>query len=303
MPRVSTTGVTLLLAAAQATALAAQDDRSRHAAPARADTAVTAAAGPSWLTHLGIRFDDTSLGRGSSRYGAAPDEPAVMRKPVTLAVERTVTLTGADLYRLNCQACHRAEGTGAPPEVRSVLPAVQGSSLAMMRAQLQRDGRMAVGTPQSRSTEARDALYRRIRLGGEHMPPRGHLREPELDALYAYLSGLAHTPDAPAPRRVAVSWAHLGEHVIKGTCHICHDAAGPPPTSRALLEGAIPPLSALLSGTPVAEFVNKVRSGAPVYMGDPPRHYRGRMPVYDYLTDQEIAAGYAFLSAYPPRAK
>jgi mono/diheme cytochrome c family protein len=302
MPRVPTTGVTALLAAALTTALAAQADRSRPAA-ANADPAVTAVAGPGWLAHLGVRFDDTSLGRGSSRYGAAPDEPATLRKPLALAVERHVSLTGADLYRLNCQACHRAEGTGAPPEVRSVLPAVQGSSLAMMRAQLQRDGRMAVGTPQSRSAEARAALYRRIRLGGEHMPPRAHLREPELDALYAYLSGLAHAPDAPAPRRVTVSWAHLGEQVIKGTCHICHDAAGPPPTSRALLEGAIPPLSALLTGTPVAEFVNKVRSGAPVYMGEPPRHYRGRMPVYDYLNDQEIAAGYAFLSAYPPRAQ
>jgi len=302
MPRVPTTGVTALLAAALTTALAAQADRARPA-PANADPAVTAVAGPGWLAHLGIRFDDTSLGRGSSRYGAAPDEPAVMRKPVALTVERHVSLTGADLYRLNCQACHRAEGTGAPPEVRSVLPAVQGSSLAMMRAQLRRDGQMAVGTPQARSTEARDALYRRIRLGGERMPPRGHLREPELDALYAYLSGLAHAPDAPPQRRVTVSWAHLGEHVIKGTCHICHDAAGRPPTSRALLDGAIPPLSALLSDTPVAEFVNKVRSGAPVYMGDPPRHYRGRMPVYDYLSDQEIAAGYGFLSAYPPRAK
>ena len=301
MPRVPTTGVTVLLAAALTTALAAQADRSRPSQP-NADPAVTAVAGPSWLAHLGVRFDDTSLGRGSSRYGAAPDELAVMRKPVALAVERRVSLTGADLYRLNCQACHRAEGTGAPPEVRSVLPAVQGSSLAMMRAQLRRDGRMAVGTPQARSTEARDALYRRIRLGGERMPPRGHLREPELDALYAYLSGLAHAPDAPPQRRVTVSWAHLGEHVIKGTCHICHDATGPRPTSEAiLLQGRIPSLASLLAEKPIADIVEKVRSGAPVSMGNPPFPHRGRMPVFYYLTDTEIVAAYMYLNNYPPK--
>jgi hypothetical protein len=97
MPRVPTTGVTVLLAAALTTALAAQGDRSGRSAPSHADPAVTAVAGPSWLAHLGVPFDNTSLGRGSSRYGAAPDEPAVMRKPVALAVEGTITLTGADL--------------------------------------------------------------------------------------------------------------------------------------------------------------------------------------------------------------
>lgn len=293
MPRVTTTGLALLLAGTLTAGISARQDRG----------VVTAVAGPSWLTHLGIPFRDTSLGRGSGRYGASPNDPAVVRQPAAVAVARAVSLSGADLYRLNCQACHRAEGTGAPPEVRSVLPAVQGSSLAMMRAQLRRDGRLAVGTPQSRSQEARAALYRRIRLGGQHMPPRGYLGEAEIDALYAYLGGLAGAPDAPLPVRVTVSWPHLGEHVVKGTCHICHDAVGPPPTSRALLEGAIPSLAALLIATPVAEFVNKVRTGAPVYMGDPPLHYRGRMPVYDYLKDQEIAAGYAFLAAYPPQTK
>src|SRR3954468_24535437 len=79
---------------------------------------VTPVSGPSWLHHLGIRYDDTSLGRGSGRYGASPDAPAVARPRVERFVARTVQLSGADLFRLDCQACHRAEGTGAPPEVR-----------------------------------------------------------------------------------------------------------------------------------------------------------------------------------------
>src|SRR5262245_24258857 len=109
------------------------------AAPPPTASGVTPVAGPSWLNHLGIPFRDTSLGRGSGGYGPSPSDPAVERQPVALSIDRSVTLTGADLYRLNCQACHHAEGTGAPPEVRSVLPAVQGSSLEMMRKQLQRD--------------------------------------------------------------------------------------------------------------------------------------------------------------------
>ena len=73
---------------------------------------VTPVAGSSWLNRLGINYRDTSLGRGAGRYGPGPNEPAPDRKPLALPLERSVQLTGADLYRLNCQACHRAEGTG-----------------------------------------------------------------------------------------------------------------------------------------------------------------------------------------------
>jgi cytochrome c5 len=302
MHRYRSTGFAFLLVSALTAVVAARGQAVRQPKPPAA-TSVTPVAGPSWLNHLGIHYGDTSLGRGSGRYGPNPSDLATERKPVALAVERSVPLTGADLYRLNCQACHHAEGTGAPPEVRSVLPAVQGSSLAMMRAQLQKDGRMAVGTPQSRSTEARDALYRRIRQGGQKMPARGYLQDADIDVLYAYLTQLAGAPDAKQQTHVTVSWARLGENVVKGTCHICHDAVGPRPGGRALLEGAIPPLAVLLADKPVAEFVNKVRSGAPVYMGEPPMHYRGRMPVFYYLKDQEIAAAYSFLATYPPQGK
>jgi len=69
-----------------------------------------------------------------------------------------------------------------------------------------------------------------------------------------------------------------------------------------LLQGVIPPLTALLAEKPVADFVTKARSGAPVMAGDPAFHYRGRMPVFPYLQDVEVAAAYMFLVDYPPRA-
>jgi mono/diheme cytochrome c family protein len=266
------------------------------------DPLVTPVSGPSWLNHLGIRYTDTSLGRGAGRYGPAPDA-ATEPKPLLLPATRTAVLTGADLYRLNCQACHRAEGTGAPPEVRSVLPAVQGSSFEIMRRRLQGQTGGATAARQE-SNQAKLDLYRRIQKGGQRMPPRAHLQKAEIDMLYGYLTRLAGTPDAPVESHETMSWARLGENVIKGTCHICHDAVGPRPTGEAaLLQGAIPPLSSLLADKPIVDFVNKVRSGAPVVMSDLPFHYRGRMPVFYYLTDQEIAAAYVFLNTYPPQPK
>jgi hypothetical protein len=89
--------------------------------------------------------------------------------------------------------------------------------------------------------------------------------------------------------------------VVKGTCHICHDAVGPRLSGEALLlKGTIPSLSTVLEDKPVADFIRKVRSGAPVMTKDPVFHYRGRMPVFSYLQDAEVAAAYMFLVDYPP---
>lgn len=273
--------------------------------PAGQGTAVvTAVAGPSWLSHLGIGYRDTSLGRGAGRYGGSPTDLATERKPVVLPVGESVTVTGADLYRLNCQGCHRAEGTGAPPEVRSVLPAVEGSSFEMMRRQLQAQGRAGSAREmQTKAAEAKAALYRRVRTGGQKMPPRGHLTDADIDLLYSYLTELAGARGARVASHTTVSWTRVGENVAKGTCHVCHDAAGPRPSGKALLDGATPPLSSILADKSMADFVNKVRVGAPILMGDLPVHYRGRMPVFYYLKDQEVAAAYLFLARYPPQAK
>ena len=58
----------------------------------------------------------------------------------------------------------------------------------------------------------------------------------------------------------------------------------------------------MLADKPVVDFVDKVRRGAPVVMGDLPFHYRGRMPAFTYLRDQEVAAAYLYLTTYPPHA-
>ncbi len=36
-------------------------------------------------------------------------------------------------------------------------------------------------------------------------------------------------------------------------------------------------------------------------MGTPPALYRGRMPVFTYLTQDEAAAAYFYMMLYPPK--
>jgi mono/diheme cytochrome c family protein len=256
------------------------------AAPAPA--AVTAVAGRSWLHTIGVDYRDTSLGRGAGRYGPNPSDLATDRPALKVTLSPTVTITGADLYRMNCQACHRAEGTGAPPEIKSMLPVVQGSTLQEMRGRV-----------------TRDDLYARIEKGGQKMPPRSHLQRADVDVLYTYLTTLAPgaAKGAAQPKVAAetISADRLGEYVVKGTCHICHDATGPRPSEKAMLEGAIPSLASLMADKSILDFVTKVEHGAPAVMGAPAVPHRGRMPVFYYLTDNEIAAAYKYLHAFPPK--
>jgi mono/diheme cytochrome c family protein len=295
--------------------LAAYNDsdsgQARDSAEKPAEPIVTPVAGPSWLNHLNLTYRDSSLGRGPGRYGRAPGEPAPIEgRPAArdstsaYVAGQSAVLTGVDLYRLNCQACHRAEGTGSPPEIKSVMDLVQGSSFEFVRRQLQHDNIAAsAATIRAQVNAARTELYRRIREGGQRMPSLAHLQEADIDLLYAYLSELARTPDSKGHSPRTVSWARLGEHVIKGTCHICHDATGPRPTPDAMLvKGVIPPLTVLIADNPQVDFIRKARSGAPVFEGRPLFHYRGRMPVFYYLRDEELAAAYDYLVAYPPQA-
>ena len=88
---------------------------------------------------------------------------------------------------------------------------------------------------------------------------------------------------------------------MKSTCHICHSAAGPNPGPQQLLDGAIPPLSTITTRKSNPDFVRKITSGAPVVMGSPVLSYRGRMPVFGYLSKEEAADVYLYLTQYPPR--
>jgi mono/diheme cytochrome c family protein len=149
--------------------------------------------------------------------------------------------------------------------------------------------------------QSNTALLQRLHNGGQNMPPFPHLNEAEVRSLFAYLKQLAGVPGAEAEQlAVRESPIRMGEHIVKSTCHTCHSAVGSDPDAQQLWDGAIPPLSALTTRKSRPEFIRKVTHGAPVLMGEPAMLYRGRMPVFYYLSEAEAADVYLYLTLYPP---
>jgi mono/diheme cytochrome c family protein len=150
------------------------------------------------------------------------------------------------------------------------------------------------------ASQSKTALMQRLHEGGTDMPPFPHLSEPEVRAIFAYLKQLAAVPGAEKQQSAVVeSRLRVGEHIVKSTCHICHNAAGPNPNPEQLLKGAIPPLNTLTNRTSLPDFDRKIRAGAPILMGTPPSLFRGRMPVFYYLSADEVGDAYLYLKLFP----
>jgi len=216
---------------------------------------------------------------------------------------RTMAFHGSDVYRLNCRGCHEESGHGAPPEINSVIDPVRATAVEVIMARMKKVGmNMSRANATLLAKQSNTALLDRFHKGGQDMPPFPQLSEPEVWSLLAYLRQLAGVPGAER-EQVAIneSPSHVGEQIVKSTCHICHNAAGPNPDPQQILEGAIPPLSTLTTRTSLPEFVRKVTAGAPISMGAAPLPYRGRMPVFDYLSEDEVANAYLYLTLYPPQ--
>ena len=275
---------------------------------AHKDAAITAVTGRSWLHHLNRSFDETSMGK-TWRLGPETDVSAPSLQPSmpalsdsTVSGSRTATLNGSDLYRLNCRGCHGEYGLGAPPEIGSLIDPVRATSAVLVEQRMKKVG-MEWSSRQTAEMvdQSRGALLKRLREGGQDMPSFHHLNKGEIRSLVAYLKQLAGVPGAEKEQvTIQESHARVGELIVKSTCHVCHDALGPNPTPAQLLDGTTPPLSALPVRVNKAQLVRKVTSGAPVIMGTPSSVYRGRMPVFSYLSENEAADVYEYLTHYPP---
>lgn len=266
--------------------------------------AVTPVSGPSNLHRLGLRLQQSAMG-WTGRLGPPPDlasSATVVVRPSNLA--DPAILTGADLYRLNCRACHRVDGRGAPDEIKSIIDPIRSTSPLIMRQRMEERGSpINAAFARELASGTREDVLNRLKNGGEKMPAFDHLSGVEVDALFAYLEWLAGVPGAEhRQRRIAEPVSRVGEHLVKGTCHICHDATGPWPDPEALLDGARPSLAGLAAQRTIYDVLRKVRYGKPVIMGIAKISYRGRMPVFDYLTDGEVSAAYTYLIAYPPQS-
>jgi len=266
----------------------------------------TPVAGESWLKHLHRTFEETSMGK-TGRLGPprsiGVDETSDWQKPLSAgATNQSVTLHGSDLYRLNCRGCHGEFGLGTPPEINSVINPTRAMSTQVILERMKNLGMdMSRADAAVLANQSKAALLERLHKGGTDMPPFPHLSEPEVRAIVAYLKQLAGVPGAEREQAaVEESRVRVGEHVVKSTCHICHNATGENPNPQQIFNGAIPPLSTLTARTSLPEFERKIRSGAPIVMGTPPSPFRGRMPVFYYLGEDEVADAYLYLRLYPP---
>lgn len=268
---------------------------------------VTPVRGESWINHLHKRFSDTSMGKTFHSGPAAPmpgEKPIARQEKLSLDfAARTMAFHGADIYRLNCRGCHEESGHGTPPEINSVIDPVRATSVEVIMARMKKAGmNMSRANAALLAKQSNSALLDRFHKGGQDMPPFPQLSEPEIRSLIAYLRQLAGVPGAEA-QQVAISESpsHVGELIVKSTCHICHNAVGPNPSPEQILDGAIPPLSTLTTRTSLPEFVRKVTAGNPIIMGKESMPFRGRMPVFDYLSEDEAANAYMYLTLYPPQ--
>jgi len=265
------------------------------------EVAVTGVAGRSWLNQLNRDFDETSMGK-TGHLGPAVEDSSRWQMGLSTSATDAVSLRGADLYRLNCQSCHGEKGQGAPPEINSVINPVRATSVAMVAERMKATGMNLSHVEMVKMAEqSKDALLQRLHNGGRDMPAFPHLDDAEVRALIAYLKQLSGLPGAEREQpSVKESPMRVGEHIVKSTCHICHAAYGANPSPQQIAEGTIPPLSALTSRVTLPQFVRKVTAGAPIVMGEPATACRGRMPVFYYLSQDEAADVYLYLTLYPP---
>ena len=295
----------------------------RAAAPTKpVKNAVMPPAGPSWLQHLGLTLSQTHMGQmgGTGKIPATrrrePEMEASeglrsgMQKFLPLwrsaspqafqVLNETFVLAGADLYRFNCRSCHGADGKGSPPEINSLIGPVQGASRVMIQRRMKSKGiEISDEMTEEMAAEAGKTLRDRLHNGGQAMPAFNRLREDEVTALLAYLDRLAGVPAGNHPvALVSESAARVGEHIIKGTCQVCHDAIGPGAGHRSMMRGLIPSLASMPEEHSLSSFTLQVANGSSgmmMMMGWP------RMPAFPYFTEEEIAAAYFYIEGYPPK--
>src|SRR5208337_2056563 len=175
----------MLVAATCAYGQASRANASAQNPAGRKDVPVTVVTGESWLSHLNRPFSETSMGK-TGHLGPPPpmqaEETASWQPRLSAgAAPQTVTIHGADLYRLNCQGCHGESGQGAPPEINSVINPVRATSVALIIERMK-----TVGMDISRADavqlaqQSNTALLQRLHNGGQNMPPFPHLNDAEV---------------------------------------------------------------------------------------------------------------------------
>jgi mono/diheme cytochrome c family protein len=290
---------------------------------------VTPAHGPSWLKHLGI-FDIRASAMGEMG-GYDPPPPSPRKEPefpvetgrsgypmgmgmggmmgrsyanyrlspaeTERLLRQRFSLAGSDLYRLDCQSCHGPNGDGAPPEINSLIGPFQGTSPALLERRMKKlDRPIGAKLAKELADQAEQNIRQRLQNGGKKMPPFRHLDGKEVNALLSYLKAHVGAPESQGkPMLVKESVSRVGEHLVKGTCQICHDATGPGVGRMGMMRRIIPSLASFPWEQSMQSIVWQVELGSRMMMMG-----GQRMPAYPYITAEESAAAYLYLLQYPP---
>jgi len=270
--------------------------------------------GPSLLRSLALTDVENPFGRlggdGPPRSSLPQAFVDSVRKALTQAGYRdeaalqslraTFPVSGADIYRLNCRSCHGPAGAGKPPAIASII----GPARALAPARSEPNPELA----QLLAMHAGELLGERLAKGGVKskgpylvvMPPFAYLSEQEVVALGDYLKQLGGVAGKEtAVQKVNQSALRIGEQVVRGTCLICHDATGMSGGHAMVMAGLVPALANLPEQMSLDGVVHKVRHGWTPMVGM--ARPASRMPVFAYLTDEEVAAAYLYLVYQPPQ--
>lgn len=223
----------------------------------------TPASGPSLLSKWGREMRTSALGR-LGQEGAGESLEGEIREPGRW-IREGFEIDGEALFRFNCRSCHGGGGQGLLPEIR---PLTEVSN--------------------------EDVLRHRIDEGGAVMPAFGHFSPEEADLLIAYLDVLAGRAD-PARESLEIPVDRVGEHVIKGSCQVCHDATEKS-FLRPIADQDIPPLASFIRTQSLLDFV----TGARHLVVEDGEVRQGRGPRYRFLRDDELEAAYLYLAVHPP---
>jgi mono/diheme cytochrome c family protein len=226
------------------------------------------------------------MGRSSNAY--QPD-PAEMQR----MMDEKFSLAGSDFYRLDCQSCHGPNGKGAPPEIKTIIGPFEGTSPQLIEERMKKMGR-PIGEKMAKdlATQAEQSIRERLQKGGKKMPPFEHLQGEEVNALIRYLQARVGAPEAQGKQPLVMESAlRVGEHLVKGTCHICHDTAGPGVRGGGMMRRIIPSLASFPYEQSMQTVVWQVEFGTRMRM----MMGGQRMPAYPYITPEEAAASYLYL--------
>jgi mono/diheme cytochrome c family protein len=121
---------------------------------------------------------------------------------------QTTSMSGKDIYRLNCSGCHGPNREGNPP----AYPALQGIDKKMSRMD----------------------VTRQIKNGKNIMPAFAHLSQDQINAVLAYLF------DGKEQKLGIVSKVQQGEMLVRSNCISCHRLSGddPYPPQARMMEPA-----------------------------------------------------------------